>query len=393
MKTHKLQRIWQPFYLLSLLTVSLLLLNQQVSEGYIAKRYSVPQIVKESTNVVSGTITMVNAKRQTADIKVEENLKGTSEFQVIKMRFDVYKGEADHRKEIIRFLRQDEPIIIFYEQKGGRINSIAHTRGKWFQTQVTKQRDRGWGRWMFTHFEKYLNRDEVSRRDSTPDFLKELRGMLGEDAIQLFYLRTDSYKDESPVISDINSIEERWIAYQGTTNRDLPGLSKADILWLGFRTLSRDGRYRLNNKQENRIKEFVRNGGVVIVSGQDSDEGRPCETGWLPEPLNGVESQHRDDFQPTSHAGELFQAPHRIRSGNLSIDDSWDGWNGKYEVLATTNNGKEIVVAKLRYGKGMYLITSLHNGQKAQVAKNRRMLENLVHFAVEFLKESLKESK
>ena len=388
MRTNKLQRIWKPFYLLGLFTAGFLLLYQPASEGYIAKRYSVPQIVKESTNVVSGTITVVNAKRQTADIKVEENLKGSSEFQIIKMRFDVYKGEEDHRKEIIRFLRQGEPIIIFYEQKGGRINSIAHTRGKWFQTQVTKQRDRGWGRWMFTHFEKYLNKDTVSRRDSTPDFLKELRGMLGEDALQLFYLRTDSYKDESPVISNINSIEERWIAYQGTTNRDLPGLSKADILWLGFRTLSRDGRYRLNNKQENRIKEFVKNGGVVIVSGQDSDEGRPCETGWLPEPLNGVESQHRNDFQPTSQAGELFQAPHRIRSGNLSLDDSWSGGNGKYEVLATTNNGKEIVVAKLRYGKGMYLITSLHNGQKSRVEKNRRMLENLVHFAVEFLKES-----
>lgn len=388
MITNKLQPIWKPFYLLSLLTAGFLLLYQPVSEGYIAKRYSVPQIVKESTNVVSGTITLVNAKRQTADIKVEENLKGTSEFQVIKMRFDVYKGEEDHRKEIIRFLRQGEPIIIFYEQKGGRINSIAHTRGKWFQTQVTKQRDRGWGRWMFTHFEKYLNKDTVSRRDSTPDFLKELRGMLGEDAIQLFYLKTDSYKEESPIISNINSIEERWIAYQSTTNRDLPGLSKADILWLGFRTLSRDGRYRLNNKQENRIKEFVKNGGVVIVSGQDSDEGRPCETGWLPEPLNGVESQHRNDFQPTSQAGELFQAPHRIRSGNLSLDDSWNGGNGKYEVLATTNNGKEIVVAKLKYGKGMYLITSLHNGQKSRVEKNRRMLENLVHFAVKFLKES-----
>lgn len=388
MRTNKLQRIWKPFYLLSLLTASFLLLYQPVSEGYIAKRYSVPQIVKESTNVVSGSVTVVNAKRQTADIKVEENLKGTSEFQVIKMRFDVYKGEEDHRKEIIRFLRQGEPIIIFYEQKGGRINSIAHTRGKWFQTQVTKQRDRGWGRWMFTHFEKYLNKDTVSRRDSTPELLKELRGMLGEDAIQLFYLRTNSYKEESPVISNINSIEEHWIAYQGTTNRDLPGLSKADILWLGFRTLSRDGRYRLNNEQENRIKGFVKNGGVVIVSGQDSDDGRPCETGWLPEPLNGVESQHRNDFQPTSHAGELFQAPHRIHSGNLSLDDSWNGWNGKYEVLATTNDGKEIVVAKLRYGKGMYLITSLHNGQKSQVAKNRRMLENLVHFAVEFLKES-----
>ena len=382
---NKLQHVRKPVYLLSLIIVGLLLINQPTSEGYIAKRYSVPQIVKESTNVVSGTITAVNIKRKTADIKVEENLKGTSEFQVIKMRFDVFKGEKDYRKEIINFLKQGEPIIIFYERKGGRINSIAHTRGKWFQTQVTKQRDRGWGRWSFTHFEKYLNKDEVSRRDSTVDFLKELHGMLGEDALQLHYLETDRYKAESSIISDINSIGERWIAHHGTTNRELPGLNKADILWLGFRTLSRDGKYRLNNKQEKRIKEFVKNGGVVIVSGQDSDEENPCRTGWLPEPLNGVESSRRNDFQLTADAGELFKAPHRIRSGQLSLDDSWSGWNQKYQVLATTNGGKEIVVAKLRYGKGMYLITNLRNSQKEEVSKNRRMLENLVHFAVDFI--------
>ena len=383
----KLQRVWKSFYFLSLLTAGLLLLNQQVSDGYIAKRYTIPQIVKESSNVVYGTITVVNTKRKTVDIKVEENLKGPSEFQVIKMRFDVYKGDEDHRKEIIGFLKVGEPVIICYLKDGGRIDSIAHTRGKWFQTQVTRQ-DRGWGRWMFTHFEKYLNKDKVSRRDSTPDLLKELRGMLGEDAIQLFYLKTDRYKEESPIISGINSIGERWITYHGTTNRDLPGLSKADILWLGFRTISRDGKYRFNNKQENRIKEFVKNGGVVIVSGQDSDEGRPCKTGWLPEPLNGVESSQRKDFQPTSDAGELFKAPHRIRSGQLALDDSWSGWNQKYQVLATTNGGKEIVVAKLQYGKGMYLITNLRNSQKAEASKNRRMLENLVHFAVEFLGDS-----
>ena len=383
----KLQRVWKSFYFLSLLTVSLLLLNPPVSEGYIAKRYTIPQIVKESSNVVYGTITVVNTKRKTADIKVEENLKDTSEFQVIKMRFDVYKGDEDHRKEIIGFLKVGEPVIICYLRDGGRIDSIAHTRGKWFQTQVTRQ-DRGWGRWMFTHFEKYLNKDKVSRRDSTPDLLKELRGMLGEDAIQLFYLKTDRYKEESPIISDINSIRERWIAHHGTTNRDLPGLSEADILWLGFRTISRDGKYRFNNKQENRIKEFVKNGGVVIVSGQDSDEENPCRTGWLPEPLNGIESSQRNDFQPTSAAGELFKAPHRIRSGQLALDDSWGGWNQKYQVLATTNGGKEIVVAKLKYGKGMYLITNLRNSQKTEAYKNRRMLENLVHFAVKFLEKS-----
>lgn len=387
MKTYKLQRIWKPFYLLSLLTVGLLLLNQQISEGYIAKRYSVPQIVSESSNILFGTVSEVNTKRRTAKVKVERYLKGNPEFDEVKIRLDTYKGEADHREEAMRLMKPDAPIIVFYLREGRRIDSLAHVSGKWFQTQTTKRGDE-WGWWLFTHTEKYLNRDKISRRDSTVDFQKELDAMLGEDAIQLHVLRTDSYREEYPAISSINSIGDRWIAYNGTKNRDLPRLNEADILWIGFRTLSRDGRYRLNNKQENRIKEFVKNGGVVIVSGQDSDEENPCRTGWLPEPLNGVESSRRDDFQPTSDAGELFKAPHRIRSGELALDDSWIGWNEKYQVLATTNDGKEIVVAKLKYGKGMYLITNLRNSERKEVSKNREMLENLVHFAVEFLKDS-----
>ena len=387
MRTHKLRHTKKRFYLLSLLTVGLLLLNQQISEGYIAKRYSVPQIVSESSNIFFGTVSEVNTKRQTAKVKVEKYLKGNPEFDEIQIRLDTYKGEKDHRDEAMGLMKQDAPIIVFYLREGRRIDSLAHVNGKWFQTQTTKRGDE-WRRWAFTHVEVYLNRDKVSRRDSTVDFQKELDAMLGADAIQLHFLRTDSYREEYPAISSINSIGDRWVAYDGTTNRDLPRLNKADILWIGFRTLSRDGRYRLNNKQENRIKEFVKNGGVVIVSGQDSDENRPCRTGWLPEPLNGVESSRRNDFQPTSDAGELFKAPHRIRSGQLALDDSWSGWNQKYQVLATTNKGKEIVVAKLRYGKGMYLITNLRNSQRQEVNKNRQMLENLVHFAVEFLKDS-----
>ena len=183
-------------------------------------------------------------------------------------------------------------------------------------------------------------------------------------------------------------MKDNWIAYNQTEDRNLPGLNKTNILWLGCRSIGRDGRYKLNNGQEKRIKDFVKNGGVVIVSGQDSDPNSPCGDGWLPEPLKGVESKHRNDFQTTSKAGDLFKAPHRIRSGNLSLDDSWNGWNDKYEVLATTNGGKEIVVAKLRYGKGMYLVTSLHNNRKEQVAQNRGMLENLMHYAVAYLDRS-----
>ncbi len=385
--TCKLHTILKPYYLFSLFVTSIIMLTQAPVEGYIAKRYTIRQIVAESTNVVFGTVVEVNTKRKTAKIKVQENLKGNSEFEEIKMRFDVYKGETDYREEIIHFLRQDEPIIVFYLKAGRRIDSIAHTRGKWFQTQVTKPRDKDWGWWLFTHFEKYLNRDEVSKRDSTQDFQNELRDLLSGDALQLLLFKTDRYESEPRAIAELDAVADFGFLYHATTNRNLPTLGEADILWLGYRSLS-EGRYRLNKEQEKRIKEFVKSGGIVIASGQDSDDDRPCGSGWLPEPLNGVESQTRNDFKVTSHAGELFKSPNRIRSGQLSLDDSWSGWNQKYEILATTNNGKEIVVAKLRYGKGMYLVTSLHNQRSSQIAKNRRMLENLVHFAVRFLEES-----
>lgn len=353
--------------------------------AYIAKRYTIPQIAQESSNIVFGKISAVNTSRKTADIKVEKNIKGLSEFDVIKIRFDIYKGEADHRAEITKFLKKDEPIIVCYLQDDRRIDALAHTRGKWFQLMLTKHRERGWGRWGFTHFEKYLNQDKVSKRDSTREFQKELNAMFGENAIKLFLLNTDGYEAEIPVLSDINKVRNRWISSTPTQDRNLPGLSKSDILWLGCRSIGKDGRYRLNTSQENRIKEFVKNGGVVIVSGQDSDPDKPCGTGWLPQPLKGVESDHRNDFQTSSKDVNLFNSPHTIRSGQLSLDDAWNGWNDKFEVLATTNSGKQIVVAKLRYGKGMYLITSLHNDRKEQVAQNRKMLENLLHFAVDFL--------
>lgn len=382
-------RVWKFGCLSSLLVASILMLTQVPVEGYIAKRYTIRQIVAESTNVVFGTVSEVNVKRRTAKVKVEENLKGTSEFKEIRIRFDVYKGEADHRDEIIHFLKAGEPVIVFYLKAGGRIDSLAHTRGRWFQTQVTaKNKERTeWGWWLFTHFEKYLNRDKVSRRDSTPDFQEELRNLLSGDALELLLLKTDRYDSEQRAIAELDAVADFGFVYHATTDRNLPALREADILWIGFRSLS-EGRYRLNRKQENRIKNFVKNGGIVIASGQDSDKEHPCGSGWLPEPLRGVESPSRNDFQTTSRAGELFKTPNRIRSGQLALDDSWRGWNEKYEILATTNAGKEIVVAKLKHGKGMYIVTNLRNQSRSQVSKNRRMLENLVHFAVRFLEES-----
>ena len=385
--TYKLNTKCKRYYLIGMLAASVFIFTQLGVDAYISIPYTISEIVSESTNVVFGTITEVNTKRQTANIKVEQNVKGRSEFDVIRIRFDIFKGEADHRKEIAGFLKQGEPIVVCYEQKEGRINSIAHTRGKWFQLMLTKDKDRGWGRWGFTHFEVKLNQFKVSRRDSTPEFQKEVRAILDGGIIRLFLLNRKNYQEELPVISNINKVGKRWIACKQTTDRDLPGLSKTDILWLGYRAID-DGRYLLNKNQEKRIKDFVKGGGIVIVSGQDSDPNRPCGSGWLSEPLKGVDIKHHNDFKPTAKAGALFKAPHRIQSGQLSLDDSWNGWNDKFEVLATTNSGKEIVVAKLRYGKGMYVITNLRNDSKENSDQNRGMLENLTHFAVEFLDRS-----
>ncbi len=375
-------------FTLSFLVVCAVIGMQSSTSAYIAKRYTVSQIVKESSNIVFGTISVVNNSRKTADIKVEKNIKGRSEFDVIKIRYDVYKGEADHRAELARFLKQKERIIVCYLQEGGRIDALAHTRGKWFQLQLTKDRERGWGRWRFTHFEKYLNQDKVSRRDSTHQFMKELEGMLGDSVIQLLFLKTDDYENEIPIITTFNKVSNRWISYNPSADRNLPDINRSDILWIGFRSIGKNGRYRLNSNQEKRIRDFVKNGGIVIVSGQDSDPNRPCGTGWLPQPLKGVESDHWNDFKPTSKAGNLFKAPHKISSGQLSLDDSWNGWNDKFEVLATSNSGKQIAIAKLRHGKGMYLITSLHNRTKENVSKNRHMLQNILHFAVDFLEKN-----
>ena len=367
-----------------LVNILTLLFIYLYADAYIAARYTIPQIVNESSNIVFGTIEEVNTKRKTANIKVEHNIKGRSEFDVIRIRFDIYKGEADHRGELASFLKKDEQIIVCYLQEGGRIDALAHTRGKWFQLQLTKDRERGWGRWGFTHFEKYLNQDKVSRRDSTKDFQKELRSLLDGKMIDFLLLNRKGYEEELNFISDIDRIGNQYIACKQTVEHDLDGLSDFDILWLGYRAID-DGRYRLNKNQEKRIRDYVKSGGVVIVSGQDSDQNRPCGVGWLSEPLKGVESNIRSDFQTTSKAGDLFKSPHQIRSGKLVLDDSWNGWNDKFEVLATTNKGKEIVVAKLRYGKGMYLITNLRNDNKQNTNKNRQLLENLIHYMVDFL--------
>ncbi len=370
------------------------------TQAFIARHYTLQEVLAECSNIVFGTVTSVNQKRMTAKVKVEENLKGESDFQEIKINLST--GQGNFPKKMIKKFKVGRPIIIFYQREGRRIPSLGHVDGTWFQTFAQDRSDKSRVWWNFTHIEIYMHR---TYKGSTPDFQRLVRDTLAgrikpknarasvqsltevsSDAVRVLVLSGNRYDVEFPTISAFNPVGGYQVAYQKTKDRNLPTLDHADILWLGQGEICED-KYRLTKGRENKIKAFVKGGGVVIVSGQDSDDDRPCPTGWIPEPMKGVERMGRSDFEPTRAAGTLFSEPNKIQFGDVFLDDAWAKWSDKYTILATTNNKKEIAFATLAYGEGIYLITSLQNETSANVFINYQIIENLIHFAVKWLDE------
>lgn len=369
------------------------------TQAFIARHYTLQEVLAECSNIVFGTVTSVNQKRMTAKVKVEENLKGQSKFEEIKINLST--GQGNFPQKMIKKFKAGKPIIIFYKMEGRRIPSLGHVDGTWFQTFAQDRSDTSLVWWNFTHIEIYMHR---TYKGSTPDFQQLVRDTLAgraklanskaskveslaeapAGAMRMLVLSGNRYNVEFRTLSAFNPVGRHQIVYQSTKDRNLPTLDHADILWLGQGEICED-RYRLTKKRENKIKAFVKNGGVVIVSGQDSDDDRPCSTGWIPEPMKGVERLGRSDFEPTRAAGTLFSEPNEIEFGDVFLDDTWTDWSDKYAILATTNDGKEIAFATLEYGEGMYLITGLQNETSANVFINYQIIENLIHFAAEWL--------
>ena len=371
------------------------------THAFIARHYTLQEVLAECSNVVFGTVTSVNQKRMTAKVKVEENLKGKSDFEEIKINLST--GQGNFPEKMIKKFEVGKPIIIFYKREGRRIPSLGHVDGTWFQTfgQDRSDKSRVW--WNFTHIEIYMHR---TYKGSTPDFQRVVRDALAgrskpantksskvkslaeasAGAVRVLVLSGNRFNVEFSTISAFNPVGGGQVVYQRTKDRNLPDLNHADILWLGQGEICEE-RYRLNKERENRIKRFVKRGGVVIVSGQDSDDDRPCPTGWIPERMKGVERQGRTDFEPTRAAGTLFSEPNEIEFGDVFLDDAWTKWSDEYTILATTNDGREIAFATLDYGEGMYLITSLQNETSANIFINYQIIENLIYFAVKWLED------
>ena len=221
---------------------------------------------------------------------------------------------------------------------------------------------------------------------------------------------------EFPILERFEYIQGHHIIYNEVQNLRTDRLAKTNILWIGNGEIYKSG-YRLNIDAEHRIKNFVSQGGVAIVSGQDikTSSKQRRGTGWIPEPLTGIECQETHEVFPTSQGkrSRIFQNPNPLNGNHntdpdprdqhlIRLDDMWLDPLGKWTSLAKTNtaaaglpsNGFENAspLLLLPFQKGLYVVTSLKNETEEDVEINNKIMENLLHFSVKWLDRQRKTS-
>ena len=214
---------------------------------------------------------------------------------------------------------------------------------------------------------------------------------------------------EFPVLQRFEYIQEHHMIYREVPDLRTDRLPKTDILWIGNGEIYKAG-YRLNIDAEHRIKNFVSQGGIAIISGQDikTSTKQRRGTGWIPEPLTGIECDETYELFPTSRGkrSRIFQYPNPLNGNHhadpeameqplIRLDDMWLDPLGKWTSLAKTNiaaaglprDGFENASALLLlpFQKGLYIVTSLKNETEEDVRINDKIMENLLHFSVKWL--------
>lgn len=178
------------------------------------------------------------------------------------------------------------------------------------------------------------------------------------------------------------------INYTTTKDASLPerDIKSFDVLWIGQGEIQ-ENQYLLPAEGEDKIKEFVEVGGIMVVANQDSDGGNPCGVGWLPDKsLVGVEASDHG-FNPTPEAGDLFSVPNQINPNSLNLDDSWSQPDKDFVVLAESGSNTPFVM--LRHGRGLYLVTDMETHNAGEVDINAPMHENILHFVIKWREDNL----
>ena len=371
--------------------------------AFIEREYTTREVLDACTNIIFGEIKSVDKRRLTGIVSVKEDVKGKSHLKEIKINFTTghYKRGTSPQK-MVNLLEPGMPIIVFYQEHHG-IHSMCFIDNTWFQLRAYRGKVGVW--WSFIHIDPMMSRTFDGK---TKRFQKIVREMLEgkmwadtpEDAVKVLVLTgnsTHSTWSEIPIDTNTATYEyqtlratkkvgERPLVYESIKKQTLLHLNEANILWIGYEEISSNRRYLFSSETEKKIKTFVKNGGIVVVSGQDSSPGKPCGIGWLHGNLTGVESPPSQNFVVTQKGSSLFSYPNIIETGKIFLDDAWTDWKKDDEIFATTPESKELVVGVRRYGEGLYIITGLRNDSQYATAINKALMVNILHYAVNQLK-------
>ena len=213
--------------------------------------------------------------------------------------------------------------------------------------------------------------------------------------LKVMALTGNGTHEEYPFLERFEYVNEHHMLYESVNTLRNERLAKMDILWIGNGEIYKGG-YRLNIDSEHRIKNFVSQGGVVIVSGQDvkANYRQRRGAGWIPEPLTGVEYDEEDELLPTPQGrrSRIFNAPNVLNTTPdtkeiplVRLDDMWVDPLGKWNSLAKSTKEDASALLTLPFQKGLYVVTSLKNDNARDVAINNKLMENLLFYSVKWL--------
>lgn len=161
----------------------LILLFASPADSFIEKKFSLQEVVDQSTNVVFGTVISVDKKRQRAVVRVDENIKGTSKFREIKINVAVGQvRKKSSPKQMMEHFEVRYPVVIFYRN----FSAVGHVDGTWFQLRGHRG---NW--WNFTHIEIYMHR---TFDGTTEAFQRLIRQKMGITSSASFDVNSSSVK-------------------------------------------------------------------------------------------------------------------------------------------------------------------------------------------------------
>lgn len=323
-------------------------------------------------NLVHGYVTNVNEDR--LDVKsVDSSYSRRWEVEGAYAHFDnaLRKKIPIHRRYV----------PFFAHKLAARTEIVEQIRGNKLQQEVLGQ---------LTYPKKVKRRIRIPMMKKIIPTKTELRLPL-----KVMALTSNGTDFEYPILERFEYINEHHMLYEPVNTLRNDRLAKMDILWIGNGEIYKGG-YRLNIDAEHRIKNFVSQGGVVIVSGQDvkASYRQRRGAGWIPEPLTGLEYDEEDELLPTPQGrrSRIFNTPNMLNTTPdtkeiplVKLDDMWVDPLGKWNSLAKSTKEDASALLTLPFQKGLYIVTSLKNDTERDVAINNKLMENLLFYSVKWL--------